>query len=99
MLTKNGFEFTEKNNKKNCVLATCNFSYSCLEPIYLHDKNFSVVSVALFTTVAVETDKLFDIVGVLVGNAVAIFWLTLASAIVAKNNKRTGMHVQEYCPL
>ena len=58
-----------------------------------------MVSVALFTTVAVETDKLFHIVGVLVGNAVAIFWLTLASAIVAKNNKRTGMDVEEYCPL
>ena len=58
-----------------------------------------MVSVALFTTVAVETDKLFHIVGVLVGNAVAIFWLTLASAIVAKNNKRTGTDVEEYCPL
>ena len=58
-----------------------------------------MVSVALFTSVAVETDKLFHIVGILVANAVAIFWLTLASAIVAKNNKRTGMHVEEYCPL
>ena len=37
-----------------------------------------MVSVALFSPVAVETDKSFHIVGVLVGNAVAIFWLTLA---------------------
>ena len=51
-----------------------------------------MVSVALFTSVAVETDKLFHIVGVLVGNAVAIFWLTLASAIVAKNSKAAVKH-------
>ena len=53
----------------------------------MDDEHFSVVSVALFTSVAVETDKLFHIVGVLVENAVVIFWLTLASAIVAKNSK------------
>ena len=57
-------------------------------------KNLSVVSVALFTSVAVKTDKLFHIVGVLGGNAVAIFWptLILPSAVVAKNSKAAVKH-------
>ena len=52
----------------------------------------AVVSQASFTSVSVETNILFHIVSVLVGNAVTIFWLTSASAIVAKNSKATAKH-------
>ena len=58
----------------------------------MNDENISVVSLASFTSVALETDILFHIVSVLVGNAVTIFWLTSASAIVAMKSKATVMH-------
>ena len=60
---------------------TGKFSCSCVSfvlsaCIYLNDENVSVVSLASFTAVVVETDILFHIISVLVGNAVTIFWLT-----------------------
>ena len=58
----------------------------------MNDENVSVVSLASFTSVPLETDILFHIVSVRVENAVTILWLTSASAIVAKNSKATVKH-------